>query len=90
MPAFLRVRFAGVAGSSGTGSGAAFFRVRLAGRGAAVAAALTSGGSIPGTQRSMLRRVALKLTTIRSTVSPSFMTERALRGVGTAISRSGT
>ena len=45
---------------------------------------------MPGTQRSMLRRVALKLTTTSSTSSPSFITSRALRGAGSAINRRGT
>ena len=66
---------------------AAFLPARLAGL---AAVALTSGGSMPGTQRSMLRRVALKLTTTRSTDSPSFIISLALRGGGSDISRNGT
>ena len=103
--AFFRVRLAGAgapvrrarprpsaAASAGADTAAAaFLRDRLAGAGAgAAASALTSAGSMPGTQRSMLRRVALKLTTTSSTSSPIFMTSRALRGAGSAISRSGT
>ena len=45
---------------------------------------------MPGMQRSMLRRVALKLTTTRSTDSPSFIISLALRGGGSDISRNGT
>ena len=80
------------ASAAGADTGAAaFLRERLAGAGAgAAASALTSAGSMPGTQRSMLRRVALKLTTTSSTSSPIFMTSRALRGAGSAINRSGT
>ena len=103
--AFFRVRLAGAGLPRGrarpalrprprpapTTGAAAFLRDRLAGAGAgAAASALTSAGSMPGTHRSMLRRVALKLTTTSSTSSPIFMTSRALRGAGSAINRSGT
>ena len=37
----------------------------------------------------MLRRLPLKLTTIAVTESPTFMIDFALRGVGSAIIRSG-
>ena len=46
--------------------------------------------AMSGTAQSMLRRSGAKLTTTRVTDSPSLMTVRALGGVGSAISRSGT
>ena len=46
--------------------------------------------SMPTTARSMLRRAAAKLSTTSVIASPIFMNSRALRGAGSAISRSGT
>ncbi|MEZ5247729.1 MAG: hypothetical protein R2713_00475 [Ilumatobacteraceae bacterium] len=46
--------------------------------------------AIPATARSMLRRAGAKLSTTSVTASPIFMYSRALRGAGSAISRSGT
>ena len=66
---------------------AAFLEVPLRGLSGAAG---TAAGAIEGTARSILRRVAPKLLTTSVTVSPRSMTSRALRGAGSAISRSGT
>ena len=71
-------------GVGGAAVSAAFF-VRLDGFGAGSVAV-----AIAGTARSMLRRAGAKLSTTNVTDSPTFMNSRALRGAGSAISRSGT
>ena len=79
------------AGAATTWTGSAAARLVAALRGAAF---LNGSGAtavlIPTTARSMLRRAAAKLSTTKVIASPTFMNSRALRGAGSAMSRSGT
>lgn len=72
-------------------SGIATIGARLvAARRAFVGSGFGAGGAIAGVARSMLRRPGVKLCTTRDTLSPTPIISRALRGAGSAISRSGT
>jgi hypothetical protein len=53
-------------------------------------ASAIAASAMSGTAQSILRRSGAKLTTTNVTDSPSFITLRALVGVGSAMSRSGT
>ena len=57
---------------------------------AAAASAAIDRSAMAGTAQSILRRAPLKLTTTRVTDESIFIIDFALRGVGTAIIRSGT